>query len=322
TPRADADMSLDPNAVRLANQQLWKAHPELKGRALTTDPADAALRAEWHQYYKAATTASAPPPTTKPATPVLPPPSTPVVNSCPVAPAPITINDCNEIEKHVQEGDIVLRGNDNDEESAFLSKLSGCKFSHAGVVARNAQGDLVVVDAYPGRGAKKSEGGGNTSAIGEQSVKSFFCDHDATQGLVARPRDSAAAKKAAQWAYDQIKDPDYTFDLFDAWNKDPKRLYCADFVHQSYQNAGVDLVPAKMDFLSPANKKNTLQAVRDLKPTTRALSDSKLESELLKKSNGSEYITPCQVAQNAQTDKVVDFAPKKGSGSGGGKKSN
>src|ERR1022692_3553166 len=84
----------------------------------------------------------------------------------------------------------------------------------------------------------------------------FFCGHGATQGLVTRPKDDKAAKKAAQWAYDQSKDPDYTFDLFDPWNSDPKRLYCADFVYQSYQNAGTDLVPDKMDFFSPANKQN------------------------------------------------------------------
>ena len=43
---------MDPKAVRLANQQLWAAHPELAGRQLTDDPADAALRAEWSRYYK------------------------------------------------------------------------------------------------------------------------------------------------------------------------------------------------------------------------------------------------------------------------------
>jgi hypothetical protein len=34
-------------------------------------------------------------------------------------------------------------------------------------------------------------------------------------------------------------------------------------VYQSYQNAGVDLVPDKMDFLSDANRENTLSVVKE-----------------------------------------------------------
>jgi hypothetical protein len=142
---------------------------------------------------------------------------------------------------------------------------------------------------------------------------------------VTRPKDDKAAKKAAQWAYDQSKDPDYTFDLFDPWNSDPKRLYCADFVYQSYQNAGTDLVPDKMDFFSPANKQNTLDAARGFDNRAKFLSDAKLQNELLKKTGGSsEYITPCQVATNPNTDTIVHFDTSKPSGSPGspgGKKS-
>lgn len=305
-------MSLDPNAVRLANERLWNAHPELKKRSLTYGASDAALRAEWTRNYKDATTASAPPPAVTPG-PASPPPSVPIIASC-SKPAAAAVTDCKDVKNHLQEGDIVLRGERGQDESDFIAKVSKCNYSHAGVIARDDKGDLVVVDAYPGRGS---------GAVAAITVDSFFCDkkYGATHGLAARPQDHAAAVKAADWAMKQTKDPDYVFDLFDPWNNDPKRLYCADFVYQSYQNAGVDLVPAKMDFLSAENKKNTLAAARDFKPGAKLVSDEKLQNELLKKTGGSsEYITPCQVAQNSQADTVVNFDTAKPSASSGGKK--
>lgn len=304
---------MDPNAVRIANQRLWAAHPELAGRQLTNDPTDAALRAEWRRHYQDATAASAPPPKAKPA-PAPPPP--PPVAACPATPKAVKTDDCAAIKNHVQEGDILLRGERGDEESEFIAKISKCAYSHAGIVAKDATGKLVVVDAYPGRGPK------NKNAVATSSVDDFFCGHKATQGIVARPKDCDAARKAATWALDQTKDPDYVFDLFDPWNNDPKRVYCADFVYQSYQNAGVDLVPAKMDFLSPANKTNTLAAARSFNPKARILTDSKLETELLKMTGGSsDYITPCQVADSPMNDRAVEFdTAGKGSGASGGKK--
>lgn len=314
---------MDPNAVRLANERLWSAHPELGRRQLSDDPADAPLRAEWSQYYKDASTAAAPPPAATPAPAAPPPTPAPVVAPCSAAPAAINTGDCKEIKNHVQEGDIVMRGERGDDESEFIANVSKCKFSHAGIVARDDKGDLVVVDAYPGRGAGADK---NMNAVGANSVDSFFCGHGATQGMVTRPKDCASAQKAAKWAYAQTKDPDYKFDLFDPWNKDNKRLYCADFVYQSYQNAGVDLVPDKMDFLSPANKADTLKAAREFKPKARFLSDAKLEKELLSMTGGSsDYITPCQVGSNPNTDTVVNFDTSKPagapSGTSGGKKS-
>jgi len=185
-------------------------------------------------------------------------------------------------------------------------------------VARDDKGQLVVVDAFPGRGP------GNKNAVQAISVDSFFCDkqYGATHGIVARPKDCVAAKKAAKWAMDQTKDPDYVFDLFDPWNSDPKRLYCADFVYQSYQNAGVDLVPAKMDFLSPDNKENTISAAREFKGGWAKLAtDSMIEKELLKRGGGSsEYITPCQVGQNTKTDTILNFDTASPPGPAGGKK--
>jgi hypothetical protein len=308
---------MDRHAVQLANERLWAAHPELGRRQLTDDPADKSLRAEWSRYYADASTVAAPPPAVSPA-PAPPPPAAAVVATCPAAPAPITTGDCKEIKNHVQEGDIVLRGERGDDESEFIAKVSKCKFSHAGIVARNDKGELVVVDAYPGRGPKGDE---NKKAVAANSVDSFFCGHGATQGMVARPKDCTTAQKAAKWAYDQTKDPDYEFDLFDPWNKDPKSLYCADFVYQSYQNAGVDLVPDKMDFLSPANRADTLSAARDFKWKAKFASDRKLQNELLKMTGGSsDYITPCQVGSNSHTDTIVNFDTSTPSGASGGKK--
>lgn len=314
---SDRATAMDPYAVRIANERLWASHPELGRRQLTSDSADAGLRAEWMRYYKDASSASAPPPVATPTRAPSPPPA-PLVVACPSAPAPITTRGCKEIKNHVQEGDIVLRGERGDDESEFIAKVSKCEYSHAGIVARNDKGELVVVDAYPGRGP---EGDENKNAVAANSLDTFFCDHGATQGIVARPKDCTAAQKAAQWAYEQTRDPDYDFDLFDPWNKDPKTLYCADFVYQSYQNAGIDLVPDKMDFLSPPNKSDTLAAVRDFKWKAKLAPDAKLEKELLKMTGGSsDYITPCQVGKNSHTDTIVNFETAKPSGSSGGKK--
>jgi hypothetical protein len=295
---------MDKNAVRIANQRLWNAHPELGGRSLSTEPADTNLRAEWNRYYQNAVATTAPPPKAKPSPAKIPTPAS-IIVPCPLAPAAITTTNCADNKNHVQEGDVVLRGERGDSESEFISKISKCNYSHAGIVAKNDKGELVVVDAYPGR----------TSAVGANSVDDFFCGHGATQGLAVRPKDCLASKKAAQWAMEQTKEPDYVFDIWDPWNNDPKRLYCADFVYQSYQNAGVDLVPDKMDFLSDANRENTLSVVKEseqyksLPLYKRSLAtDQKIADDLLKKAGGSsEYITPCQVANNPNMTKIVTF---------------
>lgn len=308
-------MSLDASAVKIANERLWKAHPELGGRLLTNDPADAALRAEWRKYYNDAVAASAPPPAVAPAPVAAPAAPAPVV-SCPAAPAPVTTADCHDMKNSVQEGDIVLRGESGDAESDFIAKVSGCPYSHAGIVAKNAAGDLVVVDAYPGRGS--------SGAVAEQSVDDFFCGHHATDGIVTRPKDCDAAKKAAKWAMDQTADPSYKFDLWDPWNNDPKSLYCADFVYQCYQNAGVDMVPVKTDLLDAAHRDTTIAEARKMAQQDTKLaklaSDKKIEAELRKRTGGSsEYITPCQMGINPSTDTVATLKTA-GSGSGGGGK--
>src|SRR6266576_1034718 len=124
-------MSLDPNAVRLANERLWNAHPELKKRSLTYGAGDAGLRAEWTRYYKDAAGASAPPPAVTPG-PASPPLSVPVVAAC-MKTAPAAVSDCKDVKKHLQEGDIVLSGERGQEESDFIAKVSKCNYSHAGI---------------------------------------------------------------------------------------------------------------------------------------------------------------------------------------------
>lgn len=73
--------SLNSVAVRQANQQLWAAHPELAGRALTRDAADAELRREWMRYYREAT---------HPQVPAAGAVSAPYVDPLPPAPQPVS----------------------------------------------------------------------------------------------------------------------------------------------------------------------------------------------------------------------------------------
>lgn len=303
-------MALDPTAVIIANQKLWNAHPELGGRQLTSNAADSSLRSEWMTYYNSAVAAAAGPPAAIPS-PAAAPAVSPVV-ACPSSPTPVETPNCADMKNHVHEGDIVLRGEAGDPESDFLAKVSGCPYSHAGIVTKNAAGNLVIVDAYPGR---------STGAVAEIPVDDFFCGHHATNGLVSRPKDCDAAIKAAQWAMSQTSDTGYVFDLWDPWNNDPKRLYCADFVYQSFQNAGVDLAPTKTDLLDSFHGATTISEARKLatQDTTLAklASDKKIEAELRKRTGGnSEYITPCQMGLNPGVDPVATLKTSGGGGSG------
>lgn len=235
-----------------------------------------------------------------------------MVGQCPVTPTEKKITDCKAIKNHVKEGDVVLRSTPGAE-SDLIRKASRCDYSHTGIVCKNAAGELVVVDAYPDRT------GGD---VKEESVDDFFCEHDTFKGLVARPKDCELGEKAAEWAMEQTKDPTYRFDIFDSADRNPKQLYCSDFVYQAYSNpevdpeTEVDLVPEKMDFLSQDNKKNTLEAVREYaksgantgeKLAGKWASDDKLEAEFRKRTGSPRYITPCQVAVNEHMDTIVDF---------------
>lgn len=209
--------------------------------------------------------------------------------------------DCKSLAKQAQEGDVVLRstpGSDSD----LIRKLGKCDYSHAGIVTKNAAGDLVVVDAMPRAGG----------AVQEESLEDFFCHKDhgpPDKGMIARPNDSNVGAKASQWAQGQTNDPAYKFDIFSDFHTSPKDVYCSDFVHQAFQNAGVDLVPSPVDFMSPANKANTLDGIRDFKgPHTHLISDSKLEGEIKKQISNFEYITPCQVANNPHMTQVASFS--------------
>lgn len=212
--------------------------------------------------------------------------------------------DCKELAKQAREGDIVVRSTPG-EDSDLIRKLGRCEFSHAGIVTKDATGKLVVTDAYPGRGP------GDKNAVGNESVEDFFCSpHHGPpdKGLLARPKDSNIAKKAAEWAQKQTTDPAYKFDIFSDFRTTPKDVYCSDFVHQAFQNAGVDVVPTPMDFMSAANKQNTIDGVREFKSLPRLLiSDRKIESEIKKTISNFEYITPCQVARNPNVSTVSFF---------------
>jgi hypothetical protein len=45
-------VALNAAAIKAANEDLWKAHPELRGRQLTLGPEDTAYRREWMKRYK------------------------------------------------------------------------------------------------------------------------------------------------------------------------------------------------------------------------------------------------------------------------------
>lgn len=59
-------MSLDPHSVRIANEKLWAAYPELKGRALSAGSEDAKFRDVWNAFYRTAYLAEAPTPSITP----------------------------------------------------------------------------------------------------------------------------------------------------------------------------------------------------------------------------------------------------------------
>lgn len=211
---------------------------------------------------------------------------------------------CKELAKQAKEGDIVARstpGSDSD----LIRKLGRCEYSHAGIVTKNSAGELVVTDAMP------REGGGKGAVGNEETVEDFFCHKDhgpPDKGTIARPNDPAISKKAADWAQQQTSDPAYKFDIFSDFRNSSKDVYCSDFVHQAFQNAGLDTVPAPIDFMSSANKQNTIDGIRDFKNLPKILaSDSKLEGEIKKQVSNFEYITPCQVTDNPHVTKVGSF---------------
>jgi len=216
------------------------------------------------------------------------------------------VNDPKKMKDCVQEGDIVLRQKKGDTESDLIANLSKDDYSHAGIVTRNQNGDLVVVDAYPGRGTD------NSNAVGEISVEEFFNAEHATSGGVFRYENPEVAKKAAEWAMQQTQSPDYTFDIYDPWNENPKNVYCSDFVSQAFENAGVTLVEEKIDFLSDANRANTAAAFRKFKPLLTLKSDDRVIS-LVKEKTGmtsGEFIAPGQLAKAKGVKQVTKFDPK------------
>ncbi len=73
-----AKLPLNPDAVKAADEALYKNHPELDGRKLTMGPEDGALRKEWMDSYLAAGGAvDSPKPPSPPPGPTTPcPPST------------------------------------------------------------------------------------------------------------------------------------------------------------------------------------------------------------------------------------------------------
>lgn len=301
-------MALDPKAVRAADEKLWAAHPELGGRRLTGSEGDSKYRAAWNRFYKEESEKKPPAAKEKPK-PAPPPPEPDPVGTC-APPKKKTVKKCKDVSPEVKEGDVVLRSTPGDD-SDLIRSVAKCGYSHAGIVAKDSKGDLVVVDAYPGR---------TNGDVKTETVDEFFCGHGTMKGIVARPKDCDTGEKAAQWAMEQTKETDYTFDLFNPWNGDPKQLYCSDFVYQSYGAAGATIVPDKMDFLAKDNKENTLDTLREFVKknykedskearAARWAPDFIFERIVKSQFGGSEYITPCQVAFNDSMDTAVEYQP-------------
>ena len=286
-------MALDPKATRAANEKLWAAYPELGRRRLTGSSADSKYRAEWNRFYKEETAKEKPPAAKEKPKPAPPPPEPEPVGTC-APPIKKKIKDCKKIAPEVKEGDVVLRSTPGDD-SDLIRAVAKCEYSHAGIVVKDAKGDLVIADAYP----ERTDGDVKT-----ETVESFFCGHGTDKGLVARPKDCDVGEKAAQWALSQTKEKDYKFDLFNPWDGDPKQLYCSDFVYQAYGAAGADIVPDKMDFLTPANKKNTLDALREFAKTSSEILGSSVSWRRLRQTQRLRILSESSSADRNTSPRV------------------
>jgi hypothetical protein len=219
------------------------------------------------------------------------------------SPCPPTtkVTKAEEIAPLLEEGDIVLRMGP-DGESRMIAESTRSKYSHSGIVVKGDDGKIMIVDAYPGDDRK--------GAVKPVTPEKFFGEGHAISGGVFRPKDKNAATKAASWAKEQTKDPDYVFDLSSPWNEDKKRVYCSDFVYQAFSNAGVTLVEDKYDLLSEDNRSNTAEALRKYKGGfAKVASDEKIAEQASAYSKSSEFIAPGQLADSPDVCPAVDFEP-------------
>lgn len=140
-----AKQPLNAGAVTAANEALWTAHPELKGRQLTMGPEDAALRKEWMDAYIAAggQVEGGDPPK---------PPEDPVT-PCPLAPKPVT----SLVSPTPSLADLPQSVSISEEACKSMQEMWGKSFDAdgnstevAGTLALDPDGNLVVLNQTGG----------------------------------------------------------------------------------------------------------------------------------------------------------------------------
>jgi len=207
---------------------------------------------------------------------------------------------------HLKEGDIVLREGVG-RESEFIQKLTGSPWSHAGIIGRNGDDKLVVVDIYPREG----------SDVESLPIEKFFKPKSAKQGLILRYKgDASVAEGAAQKARKTISEEGMRYDIFDEYTENIGRQYCSEFVYQTYRKGlSVNLVPKPMDLKEPKNRREkTLDLMveyADIRSDwAKVASDDTLRERATKvlKGHSGHFIAPSQLESSPLTEQVVGFS--------------
>ena len=242
------------------------------------------------------------------------------IQQCPLASC-TEVNDCQKIGENLKEGDLVFRSDRHSHVSELIREITGCHYSHVGIVAKDTDGNLVIVDADEKRGKNEDGSSNNSQAVAAITVEKFFCESRATQGLVVRPKNNKASQKAAKWAMEQTKNKEYKYDIWDPWASNKKTVYCSDLVYQAFKNIGINLSRRKLRLFTKKRIQQELTAIRkysssktfnvgDKESLAFFLDDEELEKIMRKKThNKTTYINPCDLIKG---NNIVKFeAPEK-----------
>ena len=146
-----------------------------------------------------------------------------------------------------REGDIVLRSGTSLESHVVAAANMRAGYSHCGIVARGAGGQLLVVHAVP----DEPDFSGDPDRVKAEPFRVFFARRRARSGCVLRCADSVAARRSAEHAMVLFRrrtlfDHDYD-------EHDSTRMYCSELVYYVYDHAGVRLIgPARHNYDLPA----------------------------------------------------------------------
>ena len=131
-------------------------------------------------------------------------------------------------------GDLLFRrGTSLSSEAVIMADRRG-EFSHVGIVADSA-GVMMVVHAVPDEPDFK----GDPDRVKMETPASFFTTDKASKGVVCRPNDAEAGKRAAKVALETYR----RGTLFDhKYNsEDTTTMYCTELVVHCYRKAGYEL---------------------------------------------------------------------------------